>query len=200
MDHNHEQFLAKNSGTILTTMDPLLFYTALILLIFALACGWALTLMGLPGNWLMVAAAALYAWLASTNGITQISWTTVSVAGLLAGIGELAELAAGVWGARRAGGSRRAAVVSLFGSLGGALLGAAVGFPIPIVGSPLGAVLGGALGALAGAVVAEHSRGENAQQSLKVGRAAFWGRLLGTGVKTFVATLLVALLLGALVL
>ena len=191
-------FQGRISSTILTSMDYVLFYTALTLLLVALVSGWSLTLMGLPGNWLMVAAAALYAWLAPTGGVTQISWVTVMATTALAGVGELAELAAGVWGARRAGGSRRAAVFSLLGSLGGALLGAAVGIPIPIAGSPLGAVLGGALGALAGAGFAEFSRGEGAGQSLRVGQAAFWGRLMGTGVKTFVATLLVAILLGAL--
>ena len=101
-------------------------------------------------------------------------------------------------GAKGGGGSRRAAVFSLIGSLGGTLLGAAVGLPIPIVGSALGVVLGGALGALAGAVFAEYTLGEKMQQSFRVGRAAFWGRLLGTGVKTFIATLLVVILLGAL--
>ncbi|MCG8451464.1 MAG: DUF456 domain-containing protein [Pirellulales bacterium] len=179
-------------------MDYLWFYTALVLLLAALAAGWALTLVGLPGNWLMVGAAALYAWLAPTDGVAQISWQTVVAATVLAAAGELAELAASVWGARRAGGSRRAAVFSLFGSLGGALLGAMVGIPIPVVGSAVAAVLGGAVGALAGAAFAEHSRGEMPSQSLRVGQAAFWGRLLGTGAKTFIATLLALVVFSAL--
>ena len=179
-------------------MDHVTFYTVLTLLIVGLSAGWIMTLLGLPGNWVMVAAAALYVWLAPTDGVAAISWYTVLAVGVLAGLGELIELVAGVWGANRVGRSRRAAVFSLIGSLGGTLLGAAVGLPIPIVGSALGVVLGGALGALAGAVFAEYTLGEKMQQSFRVGRAAFWGRLLGTGVKTFIATLLVVILLGAL--
>lgn len=181
-------------------MDYLLLTTAITLLITAIVAGWALTLMGLPGNWLMVVAVALYAWLAPTTGSTQIAWTTPLVMTVLAAGGELAELAAGVWGAHRAGGSRRAAIFSLIGSMAGALLGAAFGLPIPLLGPPLAALLGGALGALAGAVFAEYTRGETSRQSLRVGVAAFAGRLLGTGVKTLVATILAVMAIVALIL
>ncbi len=181
-------------------MEYLLLITAIALLIVAIAAGWALTLMGLPGNWLMVAAAALYAWLTPFSGPTQITWLTLLAMTALAAGGELAELAAGVWGARRAGGSRRAAIFSLIGSMAGALLGASLGLPIPLIGPPIAALLGGALGALAGAGFAEHSRGESSRQSLRVGIAAFVGRLLGTGVKTLVATILAVIAIVALIL
>ncbi len=180
-------------------MDYLLLTVALVLLLVALAAGWGLTLLGLPGNWFMVAAAALYAWLVPTGSITQISWTTPMAMAVLAAGGELAEFAASMWGARRAGGSRRAAVFSLVGSMVGAVGGASLGIPIPLIGPPLAAVLGGAVGALAGAALAERTRGESSRQSLRVGRAAFAGRLLGTGVKTIVATILVCIALVALV-
>ena len=112
--------------------------------------------------------------------------------------GELAEFGASVWGARRAGGSRRAAVFSLIGSLIGAVAGATLGLPIPILGPPLAAVLGGAIGALASAALAEHTRGESSSQSLRVGSAAFVGRLLGTGAKTVAATVLAVVAVVAL--
>ncbi|NOZ39342.1 MAG: DUF456 domain-containing protein [Planctomycetes bacterium] len=181
-------------------MDYFLLITAILLLLIAIGVGWALTLMGLPGNWLMVAAAALYAWLTPTTGPTQITWITLLVMTVLAFGGELAELAAGVWGARRAGGSRRAAIFSLVGSMAGALLGASLGLPIPLIGPPVAALLGGALGALAGAAFAEQSRGETSRHSLRVGIAAFLGRLLGTGAKTFVATILAVIAIVALIL
>jgi len=181
-------------------MDYFLLTTAIVLLLATLAAGWGLTLMGLPGNWLMVAAAATYTWLAPATGATQITWTTILGMAVLAGGGEIAELAAGVWGARRAGGSRRAAVFSLLGSLAGALVGASLGLPVPVLGPPIAALLGGALGALAGAALAERTRGETSRQSFKVGGAAFLGRLLGTGIKTVVATILVGVALIALIL
>ena len=83
--------------------------------------------------------------------------------------------------------------------MAGALLGAAFGLPIPLVGPPLAALLGGAVGALAGAAFAEYSRGEATRQSLRVGGAAFLGRLLGTGAKTLVATILAVLSVVALI-
>ena len=181
-------------------MDYVLLLTAIVLLVTAIAVGWFLTLLGLPGNWLMVAATALYAYLAPATGSAQISLLTAAAMAASATVGEIVELAASAWGTKKAGGSRRAALFSLFGSIAGALLGAAFGLPIPLLGPPLAALLGGALGALAGAVFAEHSLGEHPRQSLRVGVAALLGRLLGTGVKSFVATILAVTALVALVL
>jgi len=178
-------------------MDHVIFYTAILLLLSAAALGWVMTLLGLPGNWLMVLSAGLYVWLGPVTGNASLGWTTVAAMAAVATVGELAELATSVWGARRAGGSRRAAVFALIGSLAGAIAGAIIGVPIPILGPPLAAVLGGALGALAGAAIGEHSRGESAGQSWRVGHAAFWGRVLGTGVKTIAATVIaVAMVVG----
>jgi len=181
-------------------MDYVLQTTSIVLLLGAIVGGWGLTLMGLPGNWLMAGATGLYAWLAPTAGATQITWTTVAAMVSLAAGGEIAEFVAGMWGARRAGGSRRASIFALIGSMAGAVLGASMGIPIPLLGPPIAAVLGGSLGALAGAAFAEHSRGETSQQSLRVGRAAFVGRLLGTGIKTVVATVMAVVVIVGLIL
>ncbi|NOY30453.1 MAG: DUF456 domain-containing protein [Planctomycetes bacterium] len=175
-------------------MDQIFTITAVVLLMASAVTGWTLTLLGLPGNWLMVLSAALYAWIGPASGILQIGWLAVLSITALAVVGELAELATSVWGAHRAGGSRRAAVFSLFGSMGGAIVGVMLGLPIPILGPPVAALLGGALGALAGAAFAEHSLGEAPGQSLRVGHAAFWGRILGTGAKTLAGTAIAATL------
>lgn len=181
-----------------TSMDTFIHILAAILLLSAMAVGWVLTLVGMPGNWFMVLAAAGYAWIGPQTGLIQLEWKTVIALSVLAIIGEIAEFAAGMVGARRAGGSRRAAVFSLIGSLIGAIGGATIGIPIPVLGSAVAAVVGGALGAFAGAAFAEHTRGELAGQSLKVGQAAFWGRLLGTGIKTVVASIIAAVTIIAL--
>jgi uncharacterized protein YqgC (DUF456 family) len=181
-------------------MSDVLPYLLVILLVGATVVGWALTLVGLPGNWLMVLAAAGYVWLGPTSGVMQITWITIAALAALAAGGEVAEFVASMWGARRAGGSRRAAVFALVGSLVGAVGGGIVGVPIPIVGPPIAAVIGGALGALVGAGMAESSRGERAGKSWQVGQAAFWGRLVGTGIKTLVSTIMAAVIVGALIL
>ncbi len=168
---------------------------SVVSLLASAATGWTLTLIGMPGNWLMVCAAAIYAWIGPNSGILQIGWPAVLFLAALAAVGELAELATSVWGARRAGGSRRAAIFSLFGSMGGAVVGVMLGLPIPLLGPPIAALLGGALGALIGAAAAEHSLGEAPGQSLRVGHAAFWGRILGTGAKTLAGTAIAATLI-----
>ena len=180
-------------------LDNLLLVLEIATLILVSGIGWILTLFGMPGNWVIVAGTACYAWLGPSEGAAQLSWGVVGVFAVLAVLGEIAETAAGMWGASRVGGSRRAAVFSLIGSILGALGGAALGVPVPLVGSAIAAVGGGALGALAGAALAEQTRGESSSHALRVGRAAFWGRLLGTGAKTVVSTALVIGVLVALI-
>ncbi len=172
---------------------------AVSLLISAVITGWTLTLLGLPGNWLMVCCAALFALFGPQGGQLEIGWLAVMSIFSLAAIGEIAEVVTSVWTSRRAGGSRRAAVFALLGSIAGAIAGATFGLPIPILGPPIAALLGGALGALAGAYAAEHSLGEEPEQSFRVGHAAFWGRVMGTGVKTIAGTIIAAMLLVGLI-
>lgn len=162
-------------------------YLGLLLLFVALIVGWCLTMLSMPGNWLMVAAVALFAWLAPSESF-DISWQTVALLVALAVVAELLELAASALGAKRAGGSRRGAILAIFGSVVGALLGAGVGVPIPLIGSLVGAILFAGVGALVGAMIGESWKGRTLAESWKVGRSAFWGRLLGALAKTGIAT------------
>lgn len=170
-----------------------------VVLVLALMAGWVMTVLGMPGNWVIVAAAAGYAALVGPESRLAIGWGVVLVLLVLAGLGELLELIASALGVARRGGSRRAAVFALVGSLAGAFVGLFVGLPIPVVGSLVGAVLLSSLGALVGAVAGEISQGRGALKSWEIGRAAFWGRLLGTAAKIIVACAMVAVTLVALV-
>jgi len=172
---------------------------AITLLVGTLAIGWFLTLLGLPGNWLIVAAAGAYSLWGPQMGAIHIGWQVVAGLALLAGIAELLELLAGMWGARRSGGTRRAGWYSLIGSIVGAIAGAIVGLPIPLFGSAIGAVFGAGLGAFAGAAWAEASQGSSTRQSWRVAEGAFWGRMLGTGLKVVFASMLCLVVLIALV-
>jgi len=60
-----------------------------------------------------------------------------------------------------------------------------------VLGTAVGLVLGAALGAMAGAVLAERSLGKNREESFRLGKIAFWGRLLGSVSKIVIAGLLV---------
>lgn len=171
---------------------------AAILLIVLAAC-WVLTLLGMPGNWLMIAAAVGYVLLVPSGSPAAIGWATVVILSVLALLGELCEFLAGALGATKAGGSRRSAVLAMAGSLAGAVVGLFVGLPIPVVGPLLGAVLLAGAGAFAGAVLGERWKGRQLDKSLKVGEAAFWGRLLGTAAKSALGAMMVATAVIALV-
>jgi len=169
------------------------------LLAVVLFAAWVLTLLGMPGNWLMVAAVVVYVLLMPAASPVAVGWGVVVGLIVLAGLGELMEFLAGAAGASRAGASRRGVLLALVGSLVGAVVGLFVGLPIPIVGSLVGAVLFAGLGAFAGAVLGEQWKGRDLDESLRVGNAAFWGRLLGTVAKTAVGAAMVAVTLVALV-
>ncbi|MBN2291963.1 MAG: DUF456 domain-containing protein [Pirellulales bacterium] len=170
-----------------------------ILLILVLMCFWLLTVVGMPGNWMMVAATALYAWLVPEDAATSLGWGVVLAVALLAGFGELLEAIAGALGVAKAGGSRRGAVLALLGSLAGGIVGMFVGLPIPVVGPLVAAVLFAGTGALIGAMLGEQWKGRNLDESWAVGKGAFWGRLLGTLSKVFVGSIMIVIVGVALV-
>ncbi len=170
-----------------------------ILFVVVLVLSWFAQLVGLPGNWTIVAVTALYAWLLPGEHLTAVGWRSVLFLVALAVLGEIVEFAAGAMGVSTAGGSRRGAVLAIVGSLVGGIVGLFVGLPIPIVGSLVSAVLFGGLGALAGAMLGETWKGRDFEASLEVGKAAFVGRILGTVAKMVICTLMVVVALGAMV-
>jgi len=170
---------------------------ALLLILIVLA-GWILTLLGMPGNWFMVVAVIVYVLLVPVGSSAAIGWGVVVALVALAALGELLEFLAGALGVTRAGGSRRGAVLALAGSLIGAVVGLFVGVPIPLVGPAVGAVLLAGVGAMVGAVLGESWKGRGLGESCRIGRAAFWGRVLGTVAKTIVGAAMVATIVIAL--
>lgn len=173
-----------------------------LLLVFVVILSWFATLIGLPGNWIIVAATALYVFFGPQEGYLAIG---VGVLGILAAsalLGEIAEALAAALGVTGKGGSKRGAMMALVGSLAGGVAGLFVGAPVPVIGSVIASLALAALGALVGAVIGEQWAGQNLSHSLKIGEAAFWGRLMGTLAKllfgaVMVAVVCVALLRGA---
>ena len=171
-------------------------YLGVTLLVLALLSGWVLTVFCLPGNWLMVGAAAIYAWFVPADSRWDLGWGTVAALLILALIGEALEFAASAMGASRVGGSKRGAVLAIIGSMFGALLGGLIspvaGSVIPVVGAIIAVILLASLGALGGAMLGETWKGRDLGESWKIGQGAFWGRMLGTVAKTAIASVMVA--------
>ncbi len=151
-------------------------YVWAILLILTNVVWLLLTLMALPGNWLMVVGAAVLAWVYWDEGMFS-PWTLLAVL-LLAIAGEVLESITSAYGVKKVGGTKRGGWGSILGSILGALVGGVL-IPIPIVGSLIGACLGAAIGAWG----FELSGGMKKPQARKAGFAAGVGRLVGTVIK-----------------
>ena len=171
-----------------------------VMLVACVAACCGLTVVGLPGNWIMLAVAVVYD-LLIPDGRLGIGLGFLGVLALLALFGELIEFLAGALGVRQMGGSGCSAVLAMLGSLIGGFLGVFAGaaIPIPIVGSVIGALVLASLGALAGAVAGEKWHGRELNASLKVGAGAFVGRFLGTAAKAFAGGTMAACVAAALV-
>jgi len=172
-----------------------------VLLLLAVVICWATNVAGLPGNWIVVGLAAIYAFLVTDGTRTDIGWVVVIILVLLAVLGEIIEFGAGAVGATSVGGSKRGAVLSIFGSLIGGVIGIPLGalIPIPVVGVVIAVLFLASMGALVGAVLGEQWKGRNMDESLRIGNAAFWSRLAGTLGKIWVGAIMVGVLTAALI-
>jgi len=156
------------------------------LLLLALVCVGALgsLLFGLPGTFLIVGAALVYAW---ATGFASVQWATIGWLALLAVVGEGLEFIAGVAGAAGERPSRRVTIWILLGGFVGALVGTPFLFGI-------GSLLGALVGAFAGASLAVASEGGGTGSALTTGLAAMRGRFLGFVLKAAIAVVMLVVL------
>jgi len=172
-------------------------YVWLTLFILMILIFWSLNLIGVPGNWMIVAISLLWMIVGPTD--YRFSWVVILALVLLALIGEAIEFGASVVGTKKLGGSSRGAALSVVGSIIGGITGAIFGIPIPIplVGMLIGSLLFAGIGAWIGATIGEKWVGKPMKESVKIGGAAFAGRLLGTLGKLFVGSTMVPISIAA---
>jgi hypothetical protein len=161
----------------------------LALATLALACAIALAslVIGLPGTFLIVAAALGYGWL---TGFVAVTWTTLAWLLGLAVIGELLELLSSAAGSSTERPSRRTAGWAL----GGGIVGGIAGTPF-LFG--IGSLLGALAGAFGGAALAVTSQGGDTRAALRSGLTAMRGRFLGFVAKLAIAVVMVVVLFAA---
>jgi len=155
----------------------------LILLVLMLA-GLFISILGLPGLWLMVGAVWIYAWITGVG--VYVGWVTLWTVFGLAVIAEIVEFVAGAAGARKAGGLQRSVVGAIVGALLGGIFLSFV--PIPVIST----IVGVCLGAFLGAAAMEFTGHGDVGQSMRVGAGAAQGRFYG-----IVAKLAFGILIGA---
>ncbi|MFG0331585.1 MAG: DUF456 family protein [Phycisphaerales bacterium] len=154
-------------------------YAIATLLAIVNLLGPVLTLIGLPGIWVMLAIAlAAQYWPGDL-----FSWWTIGVCVGLGLLGELIEFLAGSLGASGAGGSKRAAL----GAFAGGVIGAIAGSATPPV---IGAIIWGVVGAGLGAIIGEAAAGRSSDSAWRVGKAAAVGKFWATIVKTALAVII----------
>lgn len=158
-----------------------------LLLLFAVCVGALFSLLvGLPGTFLILVAALVYAW---ATGFATVTWSTLGWLLGLALVGEAIELLATA-GGRGQRPSRRVALAAISGAVVGGIIGTPILFG-------LGSLLFALAGAFVGAALAAASEGESMDSSIRVGFAALRGRLLGFVVKASLAVVMVVLVLAA---
>jgi hypothetical protein len=144
-------------------------------------------LFGLPGTFLIVAAALAYAW---ATGFAAVDWSTIGWLAGLAVLGEGIELFAATAGAASERPSRRVTLFVLAGGIAGGIIGTPLLFGI-------GSLLGALGGAFAGAALAVRSEGGSLESAVGTGLAAMRGRFLGFVLKSAIAVLMLILLFAA---
>jgi uncharacterized protein YqgC (DUF456 family) len=146
-------------------------------LLVAVNLAWlALTLVTLPGNWLMVVTTVLVAWWQWDRGMFS-PWTLGAITAL-AVLAEVLEFVSSAVGARKAGGTKWGGLGAVVGAIAGAVAGSVL-IPIPLLGTLIGVCAGAGLGAW----MLELAAGRPQGQSVKVGVGAGVGRLVAAILK-----------------
>ncbi len=158
-------------------MESIADITIFIILAAICCLGILLTILQLPGTWLIVCSAVAYSWHYDWQAI-QPAW--LIAASVIAAAAEIVELASGAIAAKKSGASRRAAWYALFGGIAGALL---LSIPVPLFGTLVGALIG----CFGGALIAELQEGRGLNAGTKAGLFTAAGRAIGGVFKMFAA-------------
>lgn len=158
-----------------------------LLLLLACAMSLLITILGLPGLWLIILFLAMYGWLTEWDryvGLTSVLWLLG-----LAVLAEVVEFLAGAAGSKQAGGRKRGMVGAVIGGIVGGILGTPL---LPIIGT----IIGACAGAFAGAVAME-MKDRDWNEAMRVGVGAAKGRFYGIIIKLAIGALMVLVVLVA---
>ncbi len=141
--------------------------------------GLVAALFGLPGTFIVLAAAVIYDLITWSWGISKLVLVLLLA---IAVLGELLEWVFTLYGAKKF----KTSNFAITGLVIGTIVGAIVGVPVPIIGSVIGALLGAFIGAFVFSYI-EHRRLE---KSIEAGFGAFLTRLGVIFMKLFLAVIM----------
>ena len=169
--------------------------TILVLFVLYASVCVLMTLVGLPGAWLMVGGALVITILNPLwNDVPIWGWVTIGIVLGLAVCGEIIETLAAGLGAKAGGGTKRGMVGAILGSMIGAFA-CTFFIPIPLVGTLIGAIAGAFVGALLGEL--SHKEPITKGELAKSATGAAIGRVLGILGKSGIAAICWCVLLIA---
>jgi uncharacterized protein YqgC (DUF456 family) len=148
-----------------------------IILAAALIFGIVLTLIGLPGNFLILTAAVIYGWQEDFSHLNY-AWLFL-LAGMWGG-GEVIEFVAGIMGAKKQQASRWAMLAAIIGSIAGGILGTGI---LPVLGTLLGVILGGFMASFS----VEYFYTRNKLKAQQVAIGVMKGQITGMLIKLIIA-------------
>lgn len=171
------------------------YYVSGILLLVANLGSWIGTLFMLPGNWMIVGFAALYAYFLPEQPESGLGfgWAFVAILGGMALLGEFLEFFGSASKAKQYGASRRSMVLSILVGMLGAAVGGVIGAPLGPLGGVALILVGAAVGAFVGTYLGETWKGRRGTERWAISRAALFGRLFGTAGKLIVGMAMVCL-------
>lgn len=173
-------------------MGAALAVVGLIVFVAVLLLGAFLTLVGVPGTFLILLDAVIYS---ALTGWERIPWGMLLVLAAIAVIAEVSDNIISAVGVRKHGGSSKGMVWALLAGLVGALVLGVAASPLGLIGGVVGPLVGGLLGGYLGGYYYERAQGRTSEEARKAGMGAVWGRLAGTLLKTILAGVMVAICL-----
>jgi len=155
-------------------------YTAMVInLLFSILIlgGVVMTMVGLPGNILIVLLGLAYGYY---DGFEHVDYAVLVITVGVFALGELIEFWAGLIGAKKEKASKRAVVAAFVGTVLGGIWGTVI---LPLIGSILGALLG----AFVITAVAEYTKTKNKEQAKRVAIGVLKGQIVGMIFKVAIA-------------
>lgn len=148
-------------------METLAYQILFVLLYIVLSIVMLSTLLGFPGNWILVGVALIVALI---SGFSRMTWGYLAACVGMAVVGEIVESVLGAVIVARRGGGRWGIIGSILGGFVGVIAGAGIA-------PPFGSVAFGFIGAFAGAVGGEYAKHRRSEHALRIGFWSFVGRL-----------------------
>lgn len=143
-----------------------------------------MTIMGLPGNVLIVLTGLAYGYY---NHFEEMDFAILVIVCSIFILGEIIEFMAGLLGAKKEKASKRAMLAPFIGTIIGGIWGTAI---LPIIGSLIGALLG----AFISTALAEYSKTKDITQAKRVAKSVVKGQILGILFKVIAAVSMAILL------